>query len=84
MKFPAGIIKRIHVDKRVIAQNLKNGTNLPPITVQTSMGPHKAYEVQIRGPSVFKYSPTKPLSCGARLWVETRAEVVLDRPGEVG
>ena len=27
------------------------------------------------------YSPTKPLNCGARVWIETEAEVDLQRIG---
>ena len=77
MKLAAGTIKRVHVDKRVIMSNLKHGRNDPPITVQTSKGPHKSYGVEIHGPSRFVYSPCKPLSCGARLWIETTAEVDL-------
>jgi hypothetical protein len=71
----AGTIKRLHVDRRVMAQNRKYGTSLPPITVQTSSGPHKAQRVVVKGPSTFVHSPDKPLSCGARVWIETRAEV---------
>jgi len=74
-KLAAGTIKRLHVDKHVIASNLKHGTDLPPLTVQTSKGPHKARTVKINGPSEFFYRPEKPLSCGARAWIETHAEV---------
>lgn len=77
MKIRKGLIKRIHVNKHVIASNLKLGKTEPAITVQTSDGPHRAHVVDIRGPSRMVYSPDKPLSCGARLWVETRAEVEL-------
>jgi hypothetical protein len=70
-----GLIKRIHVDKQVIAGNLKYGRNDPPITIQTSKGSRKAFAVDIKGPSRFVYSPHKPLACGARLWIETTAEV---------
>lgn len=73
----AGTIKRIHVDRRVMAANLKHGRNDPPVTVQTSQGPTKCYGVDIHGPSRFVYSPDKPLSCGARLWVETKAKITL-------
>lgn len=76
MNFKSGTIKRIHVDKHVIAANLKHGRNDPPITIQTSKGSHKCFGVDIRGVSRFVYRPTKPLSCGARLWIETHAEVV--------
>jgi len=78
MQFKAGTIKRIHVDKHVIAANLKHGRNDPPITIQTSKGSHKCFGVDIKGDSRFVYRPTKPLSCGARLWIETRAEVLAE------
>lgn len=84
MIFKAGTIKRIHVDKRIISQNLKHGTNLPPITVQTSKGSHKCYRADIKGISSFVYSPKKPLGCGARLWVETRSEVTTEAVGALG
>lgn len=70
-----GTIKRVHVDKRVIMSNLKHGTNNPPITIQTSKGSLKTFNVKIDGPSEFVYSPDKPLSCGARLYIETRSEI---------
>lgn len=72
-----GTLKRIHVDKHIMAQNRKRdpADAKPPITIQTSKGPLKALEVEVLGPSRFTYSPCKPLSCGARLWIETRAEL---------
>lgn len=82
MKLAAGTIKRIHVDRRVMAANLKSGRSDPPVTVQTSARPYKAQSVSILGPSRFVHSPHKPLGCGARVWVETRAEVeLLDTAG---
>jgi hypothetical protein len=77
MKIKSGTIKRIHVDKHVIAANNKHGRNDPPITVQTSNGAFKARRVDFDGPASFVYSPDKPLGCGARVWVETRCEVDL-------
>lgn len=73
----SGTIKRLHVDKHVIASNAKHGLNNPPLTVQTSKGPLKAHTIEINGSSKMVYSPDKPLKCGARLWIETKAEVVL-------
>lgn len=70
----AGTIKRLHVDRRIIAQNRKSGADEPAITIQTSRGSVKARRVNIQGPCTFIQS-AKPLSCGARLWVETRAAV---------
>lgn len=77
MRLKRGTIKRIHVDRHVIAGNKKHGTNNPPITVQTSKGSLKTYEAVIKGSSRFVYRPNKPLSCGARVWIETLAEVTL-------
>jgi hypothetical protein len=34
-------------------------------------------EVQILGESTVMYKPNKPLSCGAKVWIETDAEVVI-------
>lgn len=34
-----------------------------------------AIEVRIDGPCVIRYSPDKPLSCGARVWIEADAQV---------
>jgi len=33
--------------------------------------------VQILGESKVVYSPDKPLSCGAKVWIETDAEVIV-------
>ena len=71
-----GLIKRIHINKHVIRANLKNGTDDPAITVQLSSGPLRARNVDIKGPSRL-VTGKKPLSCGARIWLETRAEVEL-------
>jgi len=75
MRLERGTIKRLHVDRHVVASNRKHGRNEPPITVQTSKGPLKAHGVIIHGESVFVHSPHKPLKCGARVWIETRAAV---------
>jgi hypothetical protein len=34
-----------------------------------------ANRVKIHGDSEIVYSPDKPLSCGAHVWIETQAEV---------
>ena len=47
------------------------------ITVKTSKSNVYAREVEIHGPSRVVYSPEKPLKCGARVWVETHAEVTI-------
>ena len=70
--------KRIHINQHKIRSNKKNGTKEPVITVKTSKSNDYAHEVKIEGPSKVVYSPDKPLSCGARVWIETEEKVVLD------
>jgi len=57
--------------------NKKHGTNDPVITVKTSHSNRYAHNVEILGPSKVIYRPKKPLSCGARVWIETDSEVNL-------
>jgi len=73
-----GTIKRIHVNKHKISGNIKNGTHVPAITVQTSAGPVPAESVHIHGSSSVVYPPNKQLSCGARVWIETKAMVTIN------
>lgn len=65
----------IHVNQHVIKSNKKTGETKPVLTVKTGKSNIYAHEVIINGPSKIVYSPSKPLSCGARVWVETQAEV---------
>lgn len=65
----------IHVNQHVIRRNLKNGTNDPVLTVKTYKSNTYAHDVEIEGPSRIVYSPDKPLSCGARVWIETTSTV---------
>ena len=69
--------KRIHINQHVIRANKKNGTNDPAITVKTYDRNIYAERVEIDGPSSVVYSPDKPLSCGARVWVETDDTVMI-------
>ena len=71
------MIKRIHVNMHKIRFNRKHGTNDPVITVKTSHSNRYAHKVIIDGPSEVIYRPDKPLSCGARVWIETNSEVRL-------
>jgi len=65
----------IHVNQHRIRRNLKQGSKDPVITVKTYNSNLYAHEVDIRGPSRIVYSPDKPLSCGARVWIETESQV---------
>lgn len=71
------IKKKIHINQHVIRENAKTGENKPVITVKTYKSNHYANEVEILGKSKVIYSPDKPLSCGAKVWIETNADVIL-------
>ena len=70
--------KRIHINMPKIRANKKHGTKEPLITLKTSKTNTYGHEVEILGASKVFYSPDKPLSCGARVWIETNAEVKID------
>ena len=67
----------IHVNQHVVKANAKKGTTDPVLTVKTYKDNKYAHEVEIKGESKVVYSPDKPLSCGARVWIETQAEVII-------
>jgi hypothetical protein len=58
-----------------VKDNRKNGVQNPVLTVKTYKENKYAHEVEIVGPSKIVYSPDKPLSCGAHVWMETQGEV---------
>ncbi len=66
---------KIHVNQHHIRANSK-GQDLPVLTVKTYKQNIKCNQVQINGPSTVVYSPEKPLSCGAKVWIETESEVL--------
>jgi len=68
----------IHVNQHVIRSNHKTGVLEPVITVKQGKKNTYAHEVEILGPSRVVYSPDKPLSCGARVWIETTSEVLIN------
>lgn len=73
--------KIIHVNQHVIRANKKNGSADPVLTVKTYKDNTYAHEAVIRtkaGEEVARviYSPEKPLSCGARVWIETETNNV--------
>ena len=51
----------------------------PVLTVKTYKTNTYAHEVNITGPAKVVYSPDKPLSCGARVWIETNDPVEIVR-----
>ena len=73
-RIKAGTLKRIHVNRLILRNNLKTGKRTRPLSIQTSKGVKRAGHVFINGPSQLVYGDTA-LSCGARVWIQTEAEV---------
>lgn len=69
----------VHVNQHVIKANRKNGVEDPVLTVKTYKDNVYAHEVEILGPSKIIYSPDKPLSCGAHVWIETQGDIIIIR-----
>jgi|TARA_R100001086_G_scaffold200110_1_gene116361 hypothetical protein len=73
--------KYIHVNQHKIRANKKNGTDEPVITIKEGKTNTYCHEVKVNGPSVIKYGGNdKPLlSCGARVVIQTNAEIDIIR-----
>jgi hypothetical protein len=72
----------IHVNQHNIKANAK-GADLPVITCKTYKDNQYANTVIIydkNGEEAARviYSPTKPLSCGAKVWIETYNKIEID------
>lgn len=66
----------IHVNQHIIKNNVKNNACQPVLTIKKGKNNTYAHEAHILdkdGNIVAKvvYSPDNPLSCGARVWVES-------------
>lgn len=67
----------IHVNQHNIRANAK-GANKPVLTVKTYKSNTYCNRVKFIDGEL-KYSPEKPLSCGAKVWIETQQPVeILD------
>jgi len=64
------MLTRIHVNQHAIRRKEERC-----ITVKQGKSNIYAREVVIHGPSRVVYRPEKPLSCGAKVWMETEAPV---------
>ena len=69
----------IHVNQHNIKAN-KDGLNRPVLTCKTYKENNYAHEATIYGQdgliaAKIIYSPTKPLSCGAKVWIETYGKI---------
>jgi hypothetical protein len=65
----------IHVNQFAIRRNIHAAEPEPVLTVKSGRSNTYAHEVEIDGPAKIVYRPTKPLGCGARVWLETYAPV---------
>ena len=72
--------KKIHINQHKIRSNTKTGEREPVITCKTYKDNKYDNEVIIKdksGNEVARviYSPDKPMSCGAKVWIETESEI---------
>jgi len=71
----------IHVNQHKIRSNAKTGEQEPVLTCKTYKENNYTHHADIVGDdgsvvaSVI-YSPDKPLSCGAKVWIETHNKVI--------
>jgi len=73
--------KIIHVNQHKIRKNTKEGTDEPVLTIKTYKSNEYAHEAIMKtkdGVIIGKvvYRPHKPLSCGARVWIELDTDVI--------
>ena len=78
MIMPAGTLKRVHVHQAIVKSNIKKNIDEPAVTVQWKGKSYKAKDVRINGSCAVMQRMFAPLSCGARIWIETRAEVEIE------
>ena len=64
----------IHVAQDAIRRNMKTGSNDPVIIVRKGGKPERHHSVNLvvdgKTVATFQYSQDKPLSCGARVWLQ--------------
>ena len=75
-------IARIHVNQHVIKANAKSGDRNPVFTIKQGGKNTYATRVKVKGEMELVYSPDKPLSCGAKVWIETRGDIELDKSSD--
>ena len=76
----------IHVNQHKIRSNSSSGKREPVLTCKTYKSNNYAHQAVIydqdnREAARVVYSPDKPLSCGAKVWIETqnRVELIEDK-----
>lgn len=66
----------IHVNRHHIAANAKDQGKRPVYTIKRGGKTTYARRVEINGPSILVQDDNQ-LSCGARVWIETHADLIL-------
>lgn len=66
----------IHINQHIIKRNKKTGEREPVITCKTYKSNDYCHGLEIQGGCRVVYSPDKPLSCGATVWIETQSDVI--------
>lgn len=74
------MLTRVHINQHVIKRNAKTGEREPCITIKQGKTNTYAHEAILRdddGGEVGRvvYRPDKPLSCGAKVWIQVSGEV---------
>ena len=73
------MIKRIHVNQHHIKHNAKNPDDPRPVfLIKTYKGNTKGFVAEFKSGGQLVYSPDCPLSCGAKVWIETTGQVLVD------
>jgi hypothetical protein len=61
---------KIHVNQHIIRRNKTHSETVPPLTIIRGKKRERGSAIEILGKARIIYSPHKPLSCGARVWIE--------------
>ncbi|MEO1429203.1 MAG: DNA-binding protein [Cyanobacteria bacterium J06632_19] len=70
-------LTRICVNQHLIRSNGKHGTNKPVIRLESRGIIRYVHNLEINGICKLIYRPDKPLSCGAKLWIEVASDAIL-------
>ena len=67
----------IHINKNLKQSDDKHGLDRPVCRVEVKGETWYGSAVDIEGPSKMIYRPNSPRACGAKLWIETEADVII-------
>ena len=78
-----GNLKRVHINRHTLTRNKKRDERADAVGVEYYAQGKKqktyGHQVEILGPCTVIQNDEKPLSCGAKCWIETRSKVKLTR-----